>query len=112
MTALRPNLPPALQRVVTRCLRKRAQDRYPDARELAGDLKTVQREIESGISTKAPLGVRLQEQWRSLRDRPLGEWLLPGGGWRSSPSRSSLVFFAAAGQSVVPGLISPGSWAC
>src|SRR5512134_3363447 len=77
MTALRPNLPPSLQRVVTRCLRKRAQDRYPEAKDLAGDLKTVQREIESGISSKAPLALRLQEQWRSLRDRTLGDWLLP-----------------------------------
>ena len=80
LTALRPNLPPSLQRVVTRCLRKRAQDRYPDARELASDLKTVQREIESGVSTKAPLAARLQEQWRSLRDRPAGELLLPAAG--------------------------------
>ena len=56
VTALRPNLPPSLQRVITRCLRKRAQDRYPDAKELVGDLKTVQREIESGVSSKAPLG--------------------------------------------------------
>jgi tRNA A-37 threonylcarbamoyl transferase component Bud32 len=80
LTTLRPNLPPSLQRVVTRCLRKRAQDRYPDARELASDLKTVQREIESGVSTKAPLALRLQEQWRSLRDRPAGELLLPAAG--------------------------------
>jgi hypothetical protein len=78
MTALRPNLPPSLQRVVTRCLRKRAQDRYPDAKELASDLKTVQREIESGVSSKAPLALRLQEQWQSLRDRPLGDWIVPG----------------------------------
>jgi eukaryotic-like serine/threonine-protein kinase len=77
VTALRPNLPPSLQRVVTRCLRKRASDRYPDARELVTDLKTVQREVESGISSKAPLALRLQEQWRSLRERTLGEWLLP-----------------------------------
>jgi hypothetical protein len=77
VTALRPNLPPSLQRVVTRCLRKRAADRYPDARELVADLKTVQREVESGISSKAPLSVRLQEQWRVLKDRTLGEWLLP-----------------------------------
>ncbi len=77
VTALRPNLPPSLQRVITRCLRKRAQDRYPDAKELVGDLKSVQREIESGISSRTPLAQRLQEQWRALRDRPLGEWLLP-----------------------------------
>jgi len=77
ITAVRPNLPPSLQRVVTRCLRKRAADRYADAKELAADLKTVQREIESGISSKAPLALRLQERWRALQDRTLGEWLLP-----------------------------------
>jgi predicted Ser/Thr protein kinase len=78
VTALRPNIPASLQRVVTRCLRKRAADRYPDARELITDLKTVQREVESGVSSKVPLGVRLQEHLASLRHRTLGEWLLPG----------------------------------
>jgi predicted Ser/Thr protein kinase len=77
VTALRPNLPPSLQRVVTRCLRKRPSDRYLSARDLATDLKTVQREVESGISSKAPLVARLQEQWQSLKGRTLGEWLLP-----------------------------------
>ncbi len=77
VTALRPNLPPSLQRVVTRCLRKRAQDRYPDAKALVGDLKTVQREIESGISARIPLVARLEERWQSLRQRPLADWILP-----------------------------------
>ena len=79
VTSIRPNIPPSLQRVVTRCLRKRAPDRYPDAKELITDLKTVQREVESGVSTKVPLGVRLQEQWQALRHRSPGEWLLPAG---------------------------------
>ncbi len=77
VTALRPNVPASLQRVVTRCLRKRAPDRYPEARELITDLKAVQREVESGISSKVPLGVRLHEHWQSLRQRTLGEWLVP-----------------------------------
>ena len=37
----------------------------------------MQREVESGISSKAPLALRLQERWRALQDRTLGEWLLP-----------------------------------
>jgi tRNA A-37 threonylcarbamoyl transferase component Bud32 len=77
VTALRANLPPSLQRVVTRCLRKRAQDRFGDAKELAGELRAVQREIESGVSSRVPLAVRLLEQWNSLRQRTLGDWLLP-----------------------------------
>lgn len=77
VTALRPNLTPSLQRIVSRCLRKRPQDRYPDAKALAGDIKAVQREVESGISSRTPLGTRILERWQSLRDRPVGEWLLP-----------------------------------
>jgi tRNA A-37 threonylcarbamoyl transferase component Bud32 len=77
MTALRANLPPSLQRVVTRCLRKRPTDRYPEAKELASDLKAVQREVESGASSGVSFAARLQEQWRLLKDRSLGEWLLP-----------------------------------
>ncbi len=79
MTAIRANLPASLQRVVTRCLRKRAADRYPEAKELASDLKSVQREIESGVSNRVSLAARLQEQWRLFKDRSIGEWLLPGG---------------------------------
>jgi tRNA A-37 threonylcarbamoyl transferase component Bud32 len=105
MTALRANLPPSLQRVVTRCLRKRAPDRYPDAKELVADLKTVQREVESGISSKAPLGVRLKEQWRSLRDRTLGEWLLPGGILMLVLAVLISLSFERSGEGIGPGVV-------
>jgi tRNA A-37 threonylcarbamoyl transferase component Bud32 len=108
MTALRPNLPPSLQRVVTRCLRKRPQDRYPEAKELVGDLKTIQREVESGISSKAPLGLRLQEQWRSLRERTLGEWLLPAAVLVIALAVLLSVFARPSADGVIPGLILPG----
>jgi predicted Ser/Thr protein kinase len=107
MTALRANLPPSLQRVVTRCLRKRPQDRYADAKELAGDLKAVQREVESGISSKAPLGARLQEQWATLRDRPLGEWLLPGAVLVIALAVLLSVVVRPSLEGVVPGLLFP-----
>ncbi len=107
VTALRPNLPPSLQRVVTRCLRKRPQDRYPEAKELVGELKAVQREVESGISSKAPLGARLQEQWASLRDRPLGEWLLPAAVLVVALAVLLSVFFRPSAGSVGSGLVFP-----
>ena len=72
VTALRPNLPPSLQRVLTRCLRKRAEDRFADARELVVELKAVQREVETGISTPVTLSDRLAEAWQSLRDKAPG----------------------------------------
>jgi hypothetical protein len=93
--------------VVTRCLRKRPQDRYPDAKELVGDLKTIQREVESGISSKAPLGARLQEQWASLRDRTLGEWLLPGLVLVVALAVLLSISFRPVVENVIPGLIFP-----
>ena len=36
---LRPELPPALDAVVAKCLAKRPEDRYPDARRVAQDLR-------------------------------------------------------------------------
>ena len=79
ITALRANLPPSLQRVISRCLRKRAQDRYPDTKELTSDLRSVQREVESGISSRVPLGLRLQERLVALRDLAPAEWAWPIG---------------------------------
>ncbi len=109
VTQLRANLPPSLQRVVSRCLRKRAQDRYPDCKELTADLKTVQREAESGISSKVPLGQRLQEQLRSLGGLAPREWLVPAavGGlvvavvallfWRAQEGTGSFFTIAIVG---------------
>jgi hypothetical protein len=110
MTALRANLPPSLQRIVTRCLRKRASDRYPDAKELVSDLKTVQREVESGISSRVSLAARLQERWRLMRDRPLGEWLLPGAVLLVVLAFVIALFFGRSGErgsgdGLVPGLV-------
>jgi predicted Ser/Thr protein kinase len=80
VTTLRPSLPASLQRVIGRCLRKRPEDRYPDARALAEDLRLVKEEIESGTSRPTPLVVRLQEQLRALRDLTPREWLGPAIG--------------------------------
>jgi len=49
MNSLRPNLPADLERIVSRCLKKRPEDRYPDARALIEDLRVLRRETESGL---------------------------------------------------------------
>jgi serine/threonine protein kinase len=76
VTALRAYLPPSLQRVVSRSLRKRPEDRYPDAREMVGDLKSVQREVESGVSTAVPLKEKIREGFRSLQELRPSQWLV------------------------------------
>jgi serine/threonine protein kinase len=98
VTALKANLPASLQRVIGRCLRKRREDRYPDARELAADLKAVQREVESGISGAVPLKLRLGEALRSLRDVTPGSWLVPA-------------VAAAAASVILLLIIRPDAWA-
>lgn len=48
VTVIRKNLPPDLHRIIARCLRKRPEDRYPDAGALISDLKHLKADIESG----------------------------------------------------------------
>jgi hypothetical protein len=75
-TELRPGLPPGLDRAIARCLRKSPDERYPDCTPLIADLKTAQREAESGVTAGRPLFRRLQEQLRFYTDIPLRERVL------------------------------------
>ncbi|MCX6564287.1 MAG: serine/threonine-protein kinase [Candidatus Aminicenantes bacterium] len=59
VTLVKKNIPPQLHRIITRCLRKRREDRYPNAHALADDLKGVKQELESGTRTRLPAGTRL-----------------------------------------------------
>ena len=49
VTVIRKNLPPDLHRIIARCLRKRPEDRYPDAGAMVADLKHLKADIESGV---------------------------------------------------------------
>jgi serine/threonine-protein kinase len=46
------DVPPELERVITRCLKKKAEERYPSARDLVTDLKATLSGSE--VSSKAP----------------------------------------------------------
>jgi len=60
VTVIRKNLPPQLHKIISRCLRKRPQDRYANAGELEPALKQLKQELDSGIqSPLAPMD-RLQ----------------------------------------------------
>jgi hypothetical protein len=80
VTTVRTNLPSSLHRVVSRCLRKQVQDRYQTSEELVRDLKSVQKEIDSGISQRVPLQDRLRDGMQSLQDLTPGEWIWPAAG--------------------------------
>ena len=50
-------VPPELERVITRCLKKKADERYPSARDLISDLKATLTGLEVS-STAPPFGIR------------------------------------------------------
>ncbi|HET9532345.1 MAG TPA: serine/threonine-protein kinase, partial [Blastocatellia bacterium] len=56
-------LPQALERVISRCLKKNAEERYPSARDLASDLKAMLSGAEISISPSASA---------TARSRPIG----------------------------------------
>lgn len=73
VTVVRKNLPPQLHLIISRCLRKRPEDRYPDARHLVDDLKRLKRDIESGTSLSLSPMARLRGWYEQAKT-----WL-PGG---------------------------------
>jgi len=73
LAELRNDIPPALSRVVSRCLGKHADDRYRDCGELIADLQQAKREADSGISGRATLADRMEERLRSIGPRNVSE---------------------------------------
>lgn len=59
--SLQPNLPAEMHRIVARCLKKNPADRYPDARSLMEDLRTLRRKIETGQVRPPSLKERIFE---------------------------------------------------
>jgi len=82
VTIVRRNLSPQVHRIVSRCLRKRPEDRYPDARALASDLKRFKLDLESGTRTDLRPVERLQVWFENLKNSiPLGTkgiWIVAG----------------------------------
>jgi len=74
VTSLRRNLPPQIHLIISRCLRKRPEDRYPDAGRLAEDLKRLEQQIETGTSLSLPAGERIKAWLDSVQSSvPLGK---------------------------------------
>jgi len=74
VTIVRRNLSPQVHRIVSRCLRKRPEDRYPDARTLAADLKHLKLELESGTRTDLKPAERFRNWLQNIKSSfPLGK---------------------------------------
>jgi predicted Ser/Thr protein kinase len=66
INSLRPNLPSGLQRIVTKCLKKRPDERYLEVRPLIEDLRVLRREAESGLASPISLKERLRDKFERL----------------------------------------------
>ncbi|HWI56322.1 MAG TPA: serine/threonine-protein kinase, partial [Bacillota bacterium] len=73
-------IPKDLQRVVACCLQKRPEDRYPDARTVAGELRRIRRDTETGLAPKTTWRQRLLETWEELRELPPSRYVWYGLG--------------------------------
>jgi len=80
MNSLRPNLPAELERIVSRCLQKRPEDRYPEARALMEDLRVLRRETESGLVRRFSLKDRIGDTFDRLTHLKPSEysWMIGG----------------------------------
>jgi hypothetical protein len=65
--SIRANLPAGLRLIVSKCLKKRPEDRYPDSHALLQDLKVLRRETESGLAPTISIKERLTETFGRFR---------------------------------------------
>ena len=80
MSSFRPNLPADLEQIVSRCLKKRPEDRYPDARGLIEDLRVLRRETESGLIRPLSLKSRVRDAFDRLTHLKPSEYAWLAGG--------------------------------
>jgi hypothetical protein len=67
-TVIRQDLPPEIHRIISTCLRKMPRDRYPEAGQLARDLKRLKQDVESGVVRKVSPAHHLQIQFERLKE--------------------------------------------
>ena len=58
ITAVRTGVPPELERIVNKCLAKRAGERYQTVSDLLADLSALKRGTESGVGTRPSSGAK------------------------------------------------------
>lgn len=74
LNQLGPIVPPGLEAIVHRCLRKNREERYASARELLADLERVRAELAATPSRHSQPGVALSAPVPAHRLRPLWWW--------------------------------------
>jgi serine/threonine protein kinase len=76
--SIRQDLPFDLHRIVARCLQKRAEERYADARALTHDLRALRRDTESGLTRTTNWRQRALNAWDSIAHLDRKQWTWVG----------------------------------
>ncbi len=107
MNSLRAHVPEELQRIVSRCLRKRPEDRYPNARLLAADLRRLRRDTEAGMVRQTSWRQHLMDTWEQLRHRPPSRyvWYVAGA------VVVGVGLYFSVGRNGIAGLLVVATWA-
>ena len=66
VTGLRSGVPMELERIINKCLEKVPEDRYQQTNDLIVDIRKVERELSSGLRSKAPLSGRGEKTHASM----------------------------------------------
>jgi serine/threonine protein kinase len=97
--SIQGNLPARLREIISKCLQKRPEDRYPNAHALLEELKVLRRETESGLAPMISIKERLIETIGRLRHLKPTEYawlavaLIAAGGVIYGLSRSGGLLF-------------------
>ena len=103
LNSIRPNLPVSLRQIVSKCLQKRPEDRYPDARSLVEELRVLRRETESGLVRKISLKDRVEETLDRLRHLKPAEYAWLAGGMLVL---ASVIYILSAKAGSLPQLLT------
>ena len=76
MNSSRAHIPDELQRIVSRCLKKRPDERYPNAGLLANELRVLRRQTEAGLAHRTSWRQRILDLWEEVSHLPRSHYVL------------------------------------
>lgn len=78
LRSIRPEIPPALERLAERCLKKQPEERPKNAAEIADELRVLKRSLRGEPASGTSWGVRIGEFLENIKSQPPSRyaWLL------------------------------------
>lgn len=103
VTSLRPEVPESVVRIINRCLKKKAVERYPDAASLREDLTQALSDITAGVPERSEAEqLGMLKELTFLNGFPANELreILKAGEWRHFASGGEIIQAGAKDQAL------------